>query len=310
MNSIHHSRQVPVPSFGKAAPDGAAKPLVDIEKDGSTEPDVTAPPVEPPTASILPERAYTPLLPDLSKYDLTVGEALEVFPTEHRKRPSIRSLQRYCQEGHFDCFKLKTTRNGNPVHEWIINGTSLRNFVRTKPEEPADTPVATPTGIGDAVSVSETSISGEDVAYAIAPPEAVDDATINPGLPRTPDAQPNVMATPVIADDASEAQRSRVELMIENAKLTARLESQEDLIGELREDKTFMREQIIHQRGNDTLMSDMHRETLQTLKAVSVAGRHTKIEMPDASPVGEAQTNFHGARDSEHRPQSGGFDGV
>ena len=73
---------------------------------------------------------------------------------------------------------------------------------------------------------------------------------------------------------------SRVELLIENAKMTARLDAQNELIGELREDKKFMREQIVHNRQNDTLMSDMHRETLQTLKAVSVAGRHTKIEMP------------------------------
>lgn len=159
-------------------------------------------------------------------------------------------------------------------------------------------------------SASAAEISSENVANAKAPPVAVDDATQNPGLPRTPDAQPNVMTTPVITDDANEAQTSRVELMVENAKLTARLESQEDLIGELREDKTFMREQIIHQRGNDTLMSDMHRETLQTLKAVSVAGRHTKIEMPDASPVGEPKPNFHGARASEHQPHNGGMDGV
>ncbi len=310
MNSIHFSRQVPVPAFGQATPDDAVKPLVDTEENGSTEPAVTAPPSAADTASIPPEHAYTPLLPDLSKYDLTVGEALEVFPTEHRKRPSIRSLQRYCQEGQFDCFKLKTTRNGNPVHEWIINGTSLRKFIQTKPEEPVVVPAATPTRIGDAVCEIETALSGEHVANAIALPETVDDATDNPGLPRSPDAQPNVMATPVNANDANEAQTSRVELMVENAKLTARLESQEDLIGELREDKTFMREQIIHQRGNDTLMSDMHRETLQTLKAVSVAGRHTKIEMPEASTVGQPHPNFHGARDVEHRPQNGGVDGV
>ena len=45
-----------------------------------------------------------------------------MFPAENRKQPSVRTLQRYCQEGRFDCFKLKTTRNCNPVHEWIING--------------------------------------------------------------------------------------------------------------------------------------------------------------------------------------------
>ena len=75
------------------------------------------------------------------------------------------------------------------------------------------------------------------------------------------------MATRVIADGASDAQSSGVELMVENAKLTARLESQEDLIGELREDKTFMREQITHQRGNDTPMEFLQRKTVDKMAA-------------------------------------------
>ena len=98
--------------------------------------------------------------------------------------------------------------------------------------------------------------------------------------------------------------------MVENAKLTAQLDSQEDLIGELREDKKFMREQIVHQRGNDTLMADMHRETLHTLKAVSVAGRHTRIEMPDASTSEEKGGAFYDVRDNEHRPPNGDHGGV
>ena len=53
------------------------------------------------------------------------------------------------------------------------------------------------------------------------------------------------MATPVVADDVRGEQQSRVELMVENAKLTAQIDSQEDLIGELRDDKKFMREQIV-----------------------------------------------------------------
>ena len=308
MNSDYIGRQVPVPSFQQATPD-AAPPNDSAGESGSTEPGVTASPTQPDTSSAPQERAYTPLLPDLSKYDLTVGEALEVFPAENRKQPSIRTLQRYCQEGRFDCFKLKTTRNGNPVHEWIINSTSLCAFIQTKPEEVTNTPMATPVGNGDAEPESKTATSVDVTTYVTASPEPADDAADEPVLPRKPEAKPHVMATPVVVDDASGEQQSRVELMVENAKLTAQLDSQEDLIGELREDKKFMREQITHQRGNDTLMADMHRETLHTLKAVSVAGRHTRIEMPDAS-AGEEGSAFYDVRDSEHRPQDDTPDGV
>ena len=275
MNSDHFGRQVSVPSFGQAAPN-TNTPNDSATEYGSVEPGVTTLPNPHGSVSATPERAYTPLLPDLSEYDLTIGEALEVFPTENRKQPSIRTLQRYCQEGRFDCYKLKTTRNGNPVHEWIINGASLRSFIQTKPEETVDTPLATPAAIGDAEPGRKTETSG--------------------------DAKPDVIATPGRVDDANGEQRSRVALLIENAKLTARMDAQEDLIGELREDKKFMREQIVHQRGNDTLMADMHRETLHTLKAVSVAGRHTRIEMPGAS-AGKKGSEFYDAQDGENRPQ-------
>jgi hypothetical protein len=310
MNTNQFGRQVPVPSFKPTPLVDAATPNDSTTGNGSTEPSVIAPPVQSDTAIAPPVRAYTPLLPDLSMYDLTVGEALDVFLDERRKRPSIRSLQRYCQEGRFDCFKLKTTRNGNPVHEWIIDSTSLRAFIQTKPEETATGAPATPDENGDVTPAPKSMTSVDNVAIATAPPERVDDAKEDLVHPRTPEGRPDVMATPVAADDASPEKRSLVELMIENAGLTARLDSQEDLIGELREDKKFMREQIVHQRGNDTLMADMHRETLHTLKAVSVAGRHTKIEMPDAAPTGEKGSAFYEAQDSEQRPQNDGLGGV
>jgi len=310
MNSDHFSRQVPVPSFQQATPSDDATPNTNARAYGSTERGVTASPVQPDTASATPIPAYTPLLPDLSKYDLTVGEALDVFGVENRKQPSIRTLQRYCQEGRFDCFKLKTTRNGNPVHEWIINGTSLRKFIQTKPEETATTPMETPVETGGATLATEIEKPVEADLDVTASPKTVDDATNRLGLPRSSDPQPNAMATSVATDDAKAEQASKVELLVENAKLTARLESQEDLIGELREDKKFMREQITHQRGNDTLMADMHRETLHTLKAVSVAGRHTRIEMPDAASAGEKGSAFYDTQDNEQRPQNDAFGGV
>jgi len=54
----------------------------------------------------------------------------------------------------------------------------------------------------------------------------------------------------------------------------------------------------------------MHRETLQTLKTVSIAGRHTKIEMPDAALVGERGNAFYDVRDGEQPSQNDAGDSV
>ena len=56
-------------------------------------------------------------------------------------------------------------------------------------------------------------------------------------------------------------------------------------------------------------MADMHRETLHTLKAVSVAGRHTKIEMPDPS-ARERGSAFNDVRDIEKKPPDDVLNGV
>jgi len=273
-------------------------------------PDDTAPPTSTGTASAPTVSVSAPLLPDLSPYDLTVGEALEVFTQEQRKRPSDRTLQRYCQDGRFECYKLKTTRNGTPVHEWIINSTSLRVFVRTKPVEVYVDDLAPPSQTGDAADVMVLEKSTENDGNVIATPDQVGDAEQERVLPRSSDTQPDVAATPAQDGGAGTETISRVALLIENANLTARLDAQNELIGELRDDKTFMREQIVHQRRNDSLMSDMHRETLQTLKAVSVAGRHTRIEMPDAASGAPQGSAFYDAHDGEQRPPDNAARGV
>jgi len=54
----------------------------------------------------------------------------------------------------------------------------------------------------------------------------------------------------------------------------------------------------------------MHRETLHTLKAVSVAGRHTKIEMPKTPSTEEQGSAFYDMRNNEHRPSDDTLDGV
>ena len=65
----------------------------------------------------------------LSNYSLTIGEASSLMHLERCKFASNRKVQRMCKEGRIDCWKLSTTRNGQPVSEWLVNETSLRNHV-------------------------------------------------------------------------------------------------------------------------------------------------------------------------------------
>ena len=60
-----------------------------------------------------------------------------------------------------------------------------------------------------------------------------------------------------------------------------------------------MRDEIAQHRRNDRILADMHRETLQTLKAVSVAGRHTKIELPGDQHPEEGSGMFRDVTDIE-----------
>ncbi len=298
------------PSFVPDAKDGDAKPAPEPRNGGQFAPAFSAQSRIVRVANLQTQAAEAAFLPDLSSYDLTVGEALDVFSRERRKRPADRTLQRYCQDGRFDCYKLKTTRNGNPVHEWIINSTSLLDFIRTKPVEEIPIPLAAPNANGVANKSSALEYPEVHEADAVTTPDTTGDAESDLVLPRSGELKPTVTAAPAENHDAKLGAVSRVELLIENAKMTARLDSQNDLIGELREDKKFMREQITHNRQNDTLMSDMHKETLHTLKAVSVAGRHTKIEMPLAQGGGAPQNPMRDAQSGEASTKNSEPDGV
>ena len=136
--------QTGVPSFTPRAVRGDATAPPNASGGAEDLPAASTPTQSVGTAKPVDETIDTGILPDLSQYDLTVSEALDVFSREGRKRPADRTLQRYCQDGRFDCFKLKTTRNGNPVHEWIINGASLLEFVLSKPIDKTPPPMAAP----------------------------------------------------------------------------------------------------------------------------------------------------------------------
>lgn len=279
-------------------------------QDGPSVPEAIPAPDLGNGGATAPEQEFSPLLPDLSKFDLTVVEALESFQLEDRKIPSTRTLQRYCQEGRIDCYKLKTTRNGNPVHEWIIDSTSLWEFIQSRPKDETRCAIATPEASDDADGDAETRSGGKQPASAKTAADWPGDANKHPALPKLSEREPDVTAAPVDADDARGGHLSRVDLLIENARLTAQLDAQCELVSEFREDKRFMREEIAQHRKNDRVLADMHRETLQTLKAVSVAGRHTKIELPGDHRPGEGSGMFRDVAGSEQDNSPFNNDGV
>jgi len=250
------------------------------DHDGANASDAIPAPDLPRGGAEALEQEFSLVLPDLSKFDLTFGEALEAFQTENRKVPSTKTLLNYCQEGRIDCFRLKTTRNGNPVHEWIIDSTSLWEFIQSCPRDGTHLSVAKPEPSGDTSIDNETCRAEGQTECVVTSPGRPFAAVKDLALPKTSEREPNGTAALVDADHTQGGQLSRVRLLIENARLTAQLDAQSELVSELRADKRFMREEIARHRNNDQLLAELHREIVKTLKAVSVTGRHTKMDLP------------------------------
>src|SRR5690242_20403990 len=70
-------------------------------------------------------------LDDGLKFTLTALEAIERFTKAGRKPPSLRSMQRYCDEGTIRGTKIKTTFG----QEWLINEESLAKYIDALPIE-------------------------------------------------------------------------------------------------------------------------------------------------------------------------------
>ena len=196
MDFDRSTQHIRVPSFVPNAVNGDAAPSSEATDDGQSLPAAIAPPSSAGTASPTEQMASAAFLPDLSPYDLTVGEALDVFSRERRKRPADRTLQRYCQDGRFDCYKLKTTRNGNPVHEWIINSASLLKFIHSKPIEESPSGLAAPISNGDANETGEFENAKANDAAAVTMPDQTGDAEPDLAVPRSTVAAPTATATP------------------------------------------------------------------------------------------------------------------
>ena len=200
-------------------------------------------------------------LDDGLKYTLTALEAIELFAKTRRRPPSLRSIQRYCDEGTIRGTKIKTTFG----QEWLINEDSLMQHIKTLPIE-----VGVSGDVGDANKLPP-SILTPNIA-------SVRDASGDAGVARAGE-----LATP-----AGET-RSLASVLIENAKLLAKLEGKDEvmternvLVGELRDDRTFLREELTEARKLRGDVKEIAQEMLRTLKAVALRGL---LEEEKKSPV-------------------------
>ena len=181
------------------------------------------------------------------EFTLTVGQALDVFAAQQRKVPSVRSVQRYCQEESIAAKRIRTTYG----QEWLINEASLLAFIARQPR----------VEMGD-----------DSVAKAPTPPPFV--AKPHNGAPDTAaigDAGDD-MTVPTIGGGET---RTLAQVLIENAKLVERLDGKDALlaekdarIGELSGDRVWLRAEVEQSR---TIMAKRVFDLLDRMAASRLA---------------------------------------
>ena len=200
------------------------------------------------------DATLTALADDL-EYTLTVGQALEHIVAAGRKAPSGRSIQRYCIEGRLAAKKIRTVFGS----EWLINETSLAQLIEMEP-------IVT----SDAVTLDTASPATPPIV-AFHQPDTSDigDAGV---------ANDVLMATPV------GERRTIAEVLIENARLLAQVEGRDAIILELKEDRSFLREEVREGRRTRDDVKNIAERMLDTLKTMAV-GRLSMSTPPTQDPV-------------------------
>lgn len=284
------------PQFGVATPDYSG--------DAKSEDDVI------PTPGDTLRPAATSLLPDLSGYTHTVPEASRLMQEAGCKYHSERKVQRLCAGGKVDCYRLQTTRSGQPVTEWLVNGTALLEHVRTYEQMRDDsqdvaTPQAAPSVSGVAGALASdprtrsTERNNEIVARGImATPNYTGVATDEAEFAEKPASKADLTAPPSHVGDAigegEIRQTPEVLILIEKAELRAQYEAQSELIVELREDKKYLREAVAAHQSNEIMLQRDLKELaikasnnsalfLETMQNITLKGVLTK---PEKAPEG------------------------
>lgn len=197
-------------------------------------------------------------LDDGLKYTLTALEAIERFAKARRRPPSLRSIQRYCDEGTIRGTKIKTTFG----QEWLINEQSLTAYINGLPIE-----AVVGGDAGDAIKARPPENSFDK------PPATNDNGDAG-------DARGGELATGET--------RTLATVLIENARLLAKIEGKEEvlderntLVAELRDDRTFLREELTEARKLRGDVKEIAQKMLETLGAMSLASLGLKQAKAD-----------------------------
>lgn len=291
----------PTPQFGVATPIQAGDVKhenVDVSSTLDSAPGVR------------PQNAATSLLPDLSGYTHTVPEASHLMREQGCKYHSERKVQRLCANGKVDCYRLQTTRSGQPVTEWLVNGNALLEHIKKYEQMRDDSqgvaaPVASPIVDGDANAPDSVPRNGlvepddkPDAQGILATPDYSGDATDEAEIDGKPESEPDVIATPPNTGDAigdgTISQSPEVLILIEKAELRAQYQAQSELVVELREDKKYLREALAAHQSNEIMLQRDLKELaikasensalfLETMQNITLRGVLTK---PEETPEG------------------------
>jgi hypothetical protein len=196
-------------------------------------------------------------LADSLEYTITVGQAVERFVAAKRKPPSTRSIQRYCVEGQLAAQKIRTIFGA----EWLINERALARLIESEPIVTGDASVA----------VAVETASPAAPTNVIAPNHTSDEPLV--GVASV------AMATPI------GERRTIAEVLIENARLLAQVEGRDAIITELKEDRSFLREEVREGRRTRDDVKNIAERMLDTLRSMAIGRSIGVSNTPSQDPV-------------------------
>lgn len=231
-------------------PSNATSDAPTLEKQPLTSPQQQiSEPHDAPQAT--PERFLAAL-----DFNLTVGQAQKRFAELRRHIPKERTVQNYCLKGDIAAQKIRTTFG----MEWIINTASLENFILSEPELPSAANDASPNiPAAHVVEKSNGRVPAE-------PPQGGASDALSMELHALPAGE----------------RRSIVDVLIENARLLAQVEDRDLMIVELKQERTFMQDQVrsaVHLSERALTQGDTLLKTIQVMRLGP--GANDVRQMPD-----------------------------
>ena len=197
-------------------------------------------------------------LADDLDYTLTIGQAMERFAAASRAVPSMRSMQRYCAEHQLAAKKIRTVFGS----EWLINEFSLMRLIESEPIITGD--------VGDATSRDTATSATPSVETSFSHQPVTTDSGVAGVANRA------AMATPVGET------RTIAEVLIENARLLAQVEGRDAIITELKEDRTFLREEVREGRKTRDDVKNIAERMLDTLKTMAIGRVALTSQTPES----------------------------